>query len=438
MPNQKRAMNRALLVLLMSSLTGCYVETVHESPPPTYGPRPPPAAVDPSSVRVVDRADLGTRIDGGLSGQDVAVGYVTALAQGARISASLSGPAGSRLFAYGPLGEGGWASAPILARGEAQLVVTAPSDGSYLFAVLGPMGSVAPFSLELACASGECRVECAPNGECPVGSQCAWVQCIRAPCPSFCQAQAEPLDVPDAAPGTAGALCGSRGIPGCNEGLACIRPESALCGEADAPGRCQVPPQVCTREYNPVCGCDGQTYGTECMAHAAGVSVRRRGECDAAPAPAGGGVGATCGTRGAAPCGDGLFCLHPVSAACGETDRPGTCQPRTQRCTRDYRPVCGCDGTTYPNECTAHAAGVSVRSAGACSAEPPPGAQACVRSGCGGELCTEPGNDMATICVARPEHACYRSAACERQPNGQCGWTQSRQLRACLARPPRQ
>lgn len=142
--------------------------------------------------------------------------------------------------------------------------------------------------------------------------------------------------------------------------------------------------------------------------------------------------GAACGSRGMATCGEGLFCQFLESAACGETDRPGTCQPQPGACTRDYRPVCGCDGQTYGNPCTAAAAGVSVRSEGECGAA----AGACVRGGCGGELCHDEGSDRASICVARPEHACYGQASCERQPSGQCGWTETPELRACLDNPP--
>ncbi len=65
------------------------------------------------------------------------------------------------------------------------------------------------------------------------------------------------------------------------------------------------------------------------------------------------------------------------------------------------------------------------------------GAGACVRTGCSGTVCAEPGNDVMTTCEFRPEHACYADAKCERQQNGACGFTQTPQLTACLANPPK-
>jgi len=57
----------------------------------------------------------------------------------------------------------------------------------------------------------------------------------------------------------------------------------------------------------------------------------------------------------------------------------------------------------------------------------------CVPAGCSGQLCLEEeqaGNIMTT-CEYKPEYACYRTAVCERQASGACGFTETDELRIC-------
>ena len=73
-------------------------------------------------------------------------------------------------------------------------------------------------------------------------------------------------------------LCG--GIQGlqCGEGQFCELP-AGQCQVADSQGTCEFQPQMCTRDYRPVCGCDGRTYGNDCDRQSAGVQKDYDGEC---------------------------------------------------------------------------------------------------------------------------------------------------------------
>jgi hypothetical protein len=51
----------------------------------------------------------------------------------------------------------------------------------------------------------------------------------------------------------------------------------------------------------------------------------------------------------------------------GECSMAGTCVTVPTLCPGDYNPVCGCNGTTYSNECEALASLQSIASQGTCS-----------------------------------------------------------------------
>jgi hypothetical protein len=57
-------------------------------------------------------------------------------------------------------------------------------------------------------------------------------------------------------------------------------------------------------------------------------------------------------------------------------------------------------------------------------------AGACRRTGCSGEICSD--QDVASSCIYQEQYACYKNAKCERQENGNCDWTMTPALQACL------
>ncbi len=76
---------------------------------------------------------------------------------------------------------------------------------------------------------------------------------------------------------------------GCSDNVDCaaVDGNGVYCrkavGDCSGMGRCSEKPTACTFEYNPVCGCNGRTYGNACSAAANGVNVAYTGECREEP-----------------------------------------------------------------------------------------------------------------------------------------------------------
>lgn len=57
----------------------------------------------------------------------------------------------------------------------------------------------------------------------------------------------------------------------------------------------------------------------------------------------------------------------------------------------------------------------------------------CKLGGCNSEICqNEDEETMASPCVIVPGFGCYKTGRCEKQTDGQCGWTQTQELQSCL------
>ncbi|XP_036388152.1 agrin-like isoform X3 [Megalops cyprinoides] len=106
----------------------------------------------------------------------------------------------------------------------------------------------------------------------------------------------------------------------------------AVCVVQDGEPVCECP-GACPQARDPVCGSDGQTYGSQCEMKAMGcalqkdISIQHRGPC----------------TETCKNCSFGAICD-------GQT---GSCVCPTE-CVDSQQPVCGSDGVTYGNECELH------------------------------------------------------------------------------------
>ncbi len=77
-----------------------------------------------------------------------------------------------------------------------------------------------------------------------------------------------------------------------------------------------------------------------------------------------------CGGKDAITCNSALWC-QKAEGQCAVADAPGKCDKPITFCMRVSRPVCGCNGKTYANDCERRRVKVQLDHAGACKKENP-------------------------------------------------------------------
>lgn len=169
------------------------------------------------------------------------------------------------------------------------------------------------------CDGGEPTL-CLGDNHCGEGEVCDHSECLsNCPdgqiCPAVCWGQCMPDQ------GGADECLSSEE---CGDGEYCHF--EAECGEGPV-GSCEEIPEVCIEIFAPVCGCDGETYGNDCFAAGAGVSVQHQGECDAEPPPPADTCEGNCGGNAGSCWCDELCstygdCCDDYEAQCTEPEPP--------------------------------------------------------------------------------------------------------------------
>ncbi|HIA02644.1 MAG TPA: hypothetical protein EYN66_12170 [Myxococcales bacterium] len=113
-----------------------------------------------------------------------------------------------------------------------------------------------------------------------------------------------------------------------------------------------------------------------------------------------------CGTIVGLTCDEGLWC-DPDPGSCNVADGGGICVDMAA-CDKSNKPVCGCDGKTYPTDCVRQMAKIAKDYDGECDAGP----TVCqINTDCGPQdgkgttFCMKPDNmcDGAGTCAIKPE-----------------------------------